>query len=188
MRVLYVSRPAAIVQCGGAAAGALIEDDHGLGFYPADLVLDAGTYGEYTAALTQDGLRFPAHAMLSVCAAYKGAILPAAACNFQLLPGAMEDGHVLVRQDIPLPQPMTLGQMRRLHLRETARLCHAVAQSTLLGEQAALYPAFPSQPRNHRLCQNALSPARADVRRGLAYGGRRVPGAQRRAFHLDARA
>ena len=146
VRVLYVSRPAAIVQCGGAAAGALIEDDHGLGFYPADLVLDASAYGKYTAALTPDGLRFPAHARLSVCAAYKSAILPAAACDFQLLPGTMEDGHVLVRQDIPLPQPMTLGQMRRLHLRETARLCHAVAQSTLLGEQAALYPAFPSQP------------------------------------------
>ena len=63
VRVLYVSRPAAIVQCGCAAACALIEEDHGLGFYPADLVLDAGTYGEYTAALTQDGLRFPAHAV-----------------------------------------------------------------------------------------------------------------------------
>lgn len=77
VRVLYVSRPAAIVQCGGAVAGALIEDDYGLGFYPADLVLDASVYGEYIALVDQEGVIFPANALLSVCAAYKSAALPA---------------------------------------------------------------------------------------------------------------
>ena len=144
--VWYVSRPAAILQTAGAASGVLVEDELGLRCLEADLVLDAGAYGEYAAMTTAAGLILPPEATLTVRAEYTGAETAASWGDVYGAEAAMEAGHVQLLRQVRLEKPAALGEMRARCWQETIRLCREAADAGALGDQARLYPAFPAMP------------------------------------------